>query len=112
MKTSNASLALLLALVTGLAMPLHALADDDPAAYFENDCIDCHHLKKKPIDDKHLTRDEWKKAIDKMLELEKLDPVPSPQFVSTLLDWLVKNHGPVDTAGAPAPAAAQAPKSQ
>jgi hypothetical protein len=110
MKARNIGLVLQLTLMAGLAMPLGALADDDPAAYFENDCVDCHHLKKKPLDDKHLTRDEWKKAIDKMLELDKLDPVPSPQFISSLLDWLVKNHGPVGTAGAPT--AAEAPKSQ
>jgi hypothetical protein len=72
--------------MAGLAMPLHTWADDDPAAYFENDCVDCHQLKKKPLDDKHLTRDEWKKAIEKMLELDKLDPVPSPQFINTMLE--------------------------
>jgi hypothetical protein len=106
MKARNIRVVLKLTLIAGLALPLHTLAGDDPAAYFENDCVDCHTLKKKPIDDKHLTREEWKKAIDKMLELDKLDPVPSPQFVSILLDWLVTNHGPVGTAGAPAPAAA------
>ncbi len=63
-------------------------------------------MKKKPIEDKHMSRDEWKKAIDKMNQLEKLDPEPSKEFVGSLLDWLEKTHGPVDTAAAmPKPAA-------
>ena len=76
-----------------------AAAAADPAAYFQSECVECHELRKKPIDDKHMSRDEWKKSIDKMLELEKLDPVPSKPFLSELLDWLEKTHGP---GGAPA----------
>jgi len=81
-------------------------ADADVAAYFQTDCVSCHQRKKKPIDDKHLSRTEWKESIDKMLELGKLDPVPSKEFITSLLDWLEKTHGPADSAAAaPKPAA-------
>lgn len=83
------------ALLTVFALPRLACAEEDPAKYFEDQCLDCHHTKKKPIEDKHMTRDEWKKAVEKMLQLEKLDPVPSDQFISSMLDWLAKTHGPV-----------------
>ena len=100
------------ALAIGVAASSSAIAADDPAFYFEDQCVDCHHTKKKPIEDKHLSREEWKKAIDKMLELEKLDPVPTSQFISVLLDWLAKTHGPTDTAVAPPAPTGDAAKSQ
>lgn len=103
------------ALLTIFALPRLASAEEDPAKYFEDQCLDCHHTKKKPIEDKHLSRDEWKKAVEKMLQLEKLDPVPSNQFIASMLDWLAKAHGPI-AGGEPASAVpastAQPAKSQ
>jgi hypothetical protein len=89
------------ALLAGTATPIVVFADDDPAAYFDDQCMDCHQRKKKPIDDKHMSREKWKEAVDKMLQLEKLDPVPSQEFISRLLDWLAKTHGPADAAATP-----------
>lgn len=92
--------------VVAAAIP-PAAAATDPAAYFRNECVECHTLRKDPIDDKRMSRDEWKKSIDKMLALERLDPIPSKAFISELLDWLEKTHGP----GA-APATPQATASE
>ena len=99
-------------LAGGFAVPPGAFAADDPAAYFDNECVDCHKIKKKPIEDKQLSREEWLKAIEKMIQLEKLDPVPSKDYIATLLDWLVKNHGPGATAGASVAPAAESAKTQ
>jgi len=88
---------LLCAVLAGFGTFREARAGDDVATYFDSECVDCHHRKKKPIEDKHMSRDEWRKAIDKMNELEKLDPEPSKEFVGSLLDWLEKTHGPSNT---------------
>ncbi|MGZ5784550.1 MAG: hypothetical protein ACXWJM_01420 [Ramlibacter sp.] len=89
----------LCAIAAGWAAPaVRAIAADDPAAYFENECLDCHKRKKKPLEEKHLSRQEWKDAIDKMIDLEKLDPVPSKAFIAALSDWLASTHGPTVTA--------------
>jgi len=90
---------MLCATALGWALPaVHAIAADDPAAYFENECLDCHQRKKKPLEEKHLSRQEWKDSIDKMIELEKLDPVPSKAFINALADWLATTHGPTGSA--------------
>ncbi len=77
-----------------VAAPGLVMAQDDMARYFADECVSCHQIKKKPIEDKHMTREEWKKAIDKMIQLDKLDPVPSKELQAKLLDWLVSTHGP------------------
>jgi hypothetical protein len=90
----------------GWSMPAaRAIAADDPAAYFESECLDCHQRKKKPLEDKHLSRQEWKESIDKMIELEKLDPVPSKAFIGALADWLANTHGATSSAQKALPAA-------
>jgi hypothetical protein len=97
--STHVALAAVAVALAGAVMTARA-ADEDPAAYFENECLDCHRLKKKPIEDKHLTRQEWKDAILKMIELDKLDPLPSKQYIEVMSDWLAKNHGPAG-AGTP-----------
>jgi hypothetical protein len=93
------------ATVAAWALPAaRAFAADDPAAYFENECLDCHQRKKKPLEDKHLSRQEWKESIDKMIELEKLDPVPSKAFIGALADWLANTHGSTSSAQKATPA--------
>jgi len=90
---------MLCATAAGWALPTaRAIAADDPAAYFESECLDCHQRKKKPLEDKHLSRQEWKDAVDKMIELDKLDPVPSKAFIGALADWLANTHGPTSSA--------------
>lgn len=88
------TLALLALTAAFSGAPRPAAAAEDYAAYFQSECVDCHHLKKKPIEDKHLTRQEWQDAVEKMIQLDKLDPLPSKTFIAGFVDWLVRTHGP------------------
>ena len=84
----------------GCAAPGFAAAADDGAKIFEDSCSDCHNGKKKPLENKHMTRKEWQEAINAMIGGDRLDPVPSKEKMSILLDWLVTNRGPVNPAAA------------
>jgi mono/diheme cytochrome c family protein len=75
---------------TGLA----SLAAQDGAKLFEDNCAECHYPKKKPLDKHHLGRAKWAEWIDDMVAKEKLEKPLSKEDYATLLDWLVKNHGP------------------
>jgi hypothetical protein len=90
---SSALTAAVFAAIALTVMP-PARAADDFATYFKEECVDCHRLKKQPLEDKHLTRQQWQDAVDKMIQMEKVDPVPSKQFIAGLVDWLAKTHGP------------------
>jgi Spy/CpxP family protein refolding chaperone len=72
-----------------------ARAADDYATYFKEQCTGCHEMRKQPLEDKHLTRQQWQDAVDKMVQMDKLDdPVPSKAFLAGLVDWLARTHGP------------------
>jgi len=91
---------ILSAMVLWFAQPFVALAADDGAKFFEEDCSEeCHNPNKKPLTVKNMSRTEWKDAINIMLEKERLDPVPSKERISVLLDYLVSHFGPLDVAG-------------
>lgn len=95
MNTRIAHLVLAAAAAGLLAPAARAATDSDYAAYFEDQCVGCHTLKKKPVDDKRMSRQEWQDAVDKMVRMDKLDdPVPSKQFLAGLVDWLARTHGP------------------
>ena len=85
------------AMVLGLAKPYVALAADDGAKLFEENCSEeCHNPNKKPLTVKHLSRAEWKEAISTMIEKDKLDPLPSKEQIGVLLEYLVSHFGPAD----------------
>ncbi len=93
---------------TLLAFSAPCLAADDGAKIFAEACSGCHRPKMQPLDNKHMTREQWKEAIDRMIELDRLDPKPSKEKQAILLDYLVSTHGPADTAPAGAAPAAKA----
>lgn len=78
----------------GFATPITTVAAESGAKIFEDACSDCHHPKKKPLDDKRMTKAEWKEKVDLMIEKDKLDPPLKADEYSILLDWLVSTHGP------------------
>ena len=92
--------ALPLALVAAslLSAPRPATAAEEGEKIFQESCSSCHNPKQKPLEGKHMTREKWKDAIERM-EGTGVD-VPSGKKLEVLLDWLVSRHGP--DAGTPA----------
>jgi len=76
------------------ATPSLTVAAGSGAKIFEDACSDCHHPKKKPLDDTRLTKVEWKEKIDIMIEKDKIDPPLKADEYSILLDWLASTRGP------------------
>ncbi len=78
----------------GFAAPRLAFAEEDGAKIFAESCSSCHTAKTRPLDDVHLTREQWKEAIDKMIPLGA--EVPEKK-IPALLDYLARTHGPAGT---------------
>ena len=76
----------------GAAPP--AGAADDGAKIYETACLGCHSPTGLTLEDHHLTRAEWKDAMDRMAEMNRLDPPLKKDQYEKLLDWLVATHGP------------------
>jgi len=79
----------------GLTTPPFALAADDGAKTFKEVCSSCHTAKVRPLNNKHLTREQWKQAVDKMIDLGV--EVPKGK-IPDLLDYLVRVQGPAGAA--------------
>ncbi len=79
----------------GLAAPRLAVAEDEGAKVYAETCTQCHTAKTRPLDDKHLTREQWKEAVDKMIGMGA--DVPDKK-IPVLLDYLVRTRGPADAA--------------
>jgi cytochrome c5 len=84
-------IALSLAVVFGVAVPGFVLAADEGQKAFSETCSACHTAKIRPLDKKRMSKDEWKKAIDKMTNLGA--EIPKDK-VPQILDYLAKTHGP------------------
>ncbi len=82
------------AAVIALGANLPAAAADEGAKLFENTCLGCHGPTGLTLEDHHLTRAEWKEAVDRMAEMNRLDPPLKKDQYEKLLDWLVSTHGP------------------
>ena len=81
----------------GFTAPPFALAADDGAKTFKEVCSSCHTAKVRPLNSKHLTKEQWKQAVDKMIALGV--EVPKGK-IPDLLDYLVRTQGPAGaTAG-------------
>lgn len=68
-----------------------AVAADDGSKVFEEICTACHTSKKNPLDDKHLTREQWAEAIERMTGYGA--EVPKAKMAD-LLNYLVRRNGP------------------
>lgn len=71
-----------------------AVAADDGAKVYADVCTPCHTTKIRPLDNTHLTKEQWKEAIDKMIDQGA--EVPNRK-ISELLDYLTRTHGPAGT---------------
>ena len=79
----------------GFTTPHFALAADDGAKTFKEVCSSCHTAKVRPLNNKHLTKEQWKQAVDKMIDLGV--EVPKGK-IPDLLDYLVRTQGPAGAA--------------
>jgi len=74
-----------------------AAAVDDGSGVFGEACSGCHTQKVRPLDNVHLTREQWKSEVERMIDQGAEVPKGKMQ---ELLDYLVSTHGPVSTAPA------------
>jgi cytochrome c5 len=92
MQSGNTTvIALSLAVSFGFAAPRLVLAAEEGEKAFSETCSACHTAKIRPLDKKRMSKDEWKKAIDKMATLGA--DIPKDK-VPQILDYLAKTHGP------------------
>jgi hypothetical protein len=78
-----------------LSVPQIALGADEGARTFEDVCTQCHSPKRNPLDNKHLTKDQWKEAIERMAGY---GAEVSKNKLPDLLDYLVRSNGPAGAA--------------
>jgi mono/diheme cytochrome c family protein len=77
--------------------PDHATDRDpeDGAKVFSEACSPCHSAKIRPLDNTRLSGEQWKEAIDWMIDQGAEVPKKN---ISELLDYLVRTHGPAGAA--------------
>jgi len=78
-----------------LTGPQTTLAADEGAKTFEEICTQCHTATRQPLDNKHLTREQWNEAIERMKGYSA--EVPKGKMAE-LLDYLVRTNGPAGAA--------------
>lgn len=88
-------LALLCFTAPGLAAPHLVAAADEGAKVFEESCGPCHKAAIRSLDNKHLTREQWQEAVERMIDQGA--EVPKAKKAE-LLDYLTLTHGPASTA--------------
>lgn len=95
MQSSRMLSVLLLSMLLGFASLCITAAADDGAKIFEESCSPCHSASVRPLDKMHLTKEQWKETIERMIDLGA--EVPKKKK-SELLDYLARSHGPAGTA--------------
>ncbi len=95
MKISWKLFVLLCSTLLGFTSPFLAFASDDGAKVFEESCSPCHTAKVRPLDSTRLTREQWKDAVDRMIDQGA--EVPKAKKTE-LLDYLVNSRGHADVA--------------
>ena len=91
MKSIDRSALPLLCAVIALAPPRFVAAADEGEKVYQESCSPCHNAKSHPHDAVHLSRPQWKDAIERMEGLGT--EVPSGKKLSALLDYLERTHG-------------------
>ncbi len=82
-------------MLLGSLFPFPATAVDDGAKVYTDVCLPCHTAKMRPLDNSHLTKEQWKDAIDRMIDQGV--EVPKGKMPE-LLDYLSRTHGPAGAA--------------
>lgn len=95
MQLYRKSLLLLCAMLLACVAPGFASAADDGTNILAESCSGCHSARVRPLDNVHLTREQWKDTIDRMIDQGA--EVPKGK-IPVLLDYLAKTHGPIVTA--------------
>ncbi len=80
-------------LAAAAAIPARA-ADDEGAKVYQDTCVGCHSPTGLTLEEHHLSRAEWKEAVDRMAEMNRIDPPLKKDRYEKLLDWLAATHGP------------------
>lgn len=68
-----------------------ALAADEGVQVFQKTCVQCHTKDQRPLEDKRLTREEWKEAVKKMAEIGV--ELPTGKDLAALYEYLVRTYG-------------------
>ena len=89
MRMNTVALGLVLAAV--IAAPRLALAQEAGAKAFAETCSACHSAKIRPLDQKRMSRDEWKKAVDKMVDMGA--EIPKDK-AAQIVEYLARTQGP------------------
>ncbi len=92
---SNGIFPIVCSALIGLAAPGLAVAADGGAKVFEEVCTQCHTPTRNPLDDKHLSRDEWKETLERMKGYGAEIP---KEKMPELLDYLARVKGPAGAA--------------
>ncbi len=92
LKSPMMTLFCLIAFSFSAALP--AGAADEGARIFADSCLSCHNATVRPLDNKHMTREEWKETVDRMLDQ---GAEVAKGKIPVLLDYLASTRGPVNT---------------
>jgi cytochrome c5 len=76
-----------------------AAAAEEGEKVFQESCTKCHNAKEHPLDAIHLSRKDWKDAVERMEGMGT--EVPHGKKLDALLDWLERTHGPAGGASTP-----------
>jgi cytochrome c1 len=79
----------------GFSFPCIVVAADDGAKIYAESCSPCHSAKIRPLDNTRLTKEQWKEAVDRMIDQGAEVPRGKKQ---ELLEYLVSTHGPASVA--------------
>jgi hypothetical protein len=92
MKISLMLFVLMSLIIFEYSLPCLSVGADEGEGIFTESCTPCHRPKMRPLDNVHLTTEQWKETIDRMIdqgaELKK-GKIPA------LLDYLSRTHGPI-----------------
>ena len=82
---------LCLVVVPVLAAPRFAVAQEAGAKVYAEICSSCHSAKVRPLDQKRMSKDEWKKAVDKMVDMGA--EIPKDK-AAQVVEYLARTQGP------------------
>jgi hypothetical protein len=83
-------------IVLGLVLPHLVSAANNGTAIFDDSCSGCHNSSSRPLNNVHLTKEQWKETVERMVSMGA--DVPSGKKLEILLDYLVSTYGPTGTA--------------
>jgi mono/diheme cytochrome c family protein len=80
----------------GFVLPSLVSAANNGASIFDDSCSGCHNASSRPLDKIHLTKEQWKETVERMVSMGA--DIPSGKKLELLLDYLVSKYGPTGTA--------------